>query len=114
MSIPIEQALNDLLREYGITINDLFEAMLVEDIDVYEELLKRLETKSKDIVASIYSMPWKLVALTLFTIQAFYIVNPSGMYKGRLLDPPRESMIVGNKVKYSGLLLLINRLKNLV
>ncbi len=112
--IPVENALNDLLREYGLTLNDLLDAMITEDIDVYNELLDRLESKSRDVVETINNLPWRLAALTLFVLQAFYIVNPSGLYKGFFIDPPREYVMNGFKARFSGLLVLINRLKNVV
>jgi hypothetical protein len=112
--IPVEKALKDLLREYSITLEDLLTAMRIEDIDVYEELIKRLAYPSKDAVAYIYSLPWRLAAIALFTIQAFYIVNPSGQYKGYLLEPPRENIVSGDKILFRGLLDLITRLKNIV
>ncbi len=113
--IPVEKALLDLLREYGTTLDDLLVAMKTENLDVYEELIKRIAMPSKDTIAYIYSLPWKLVALTLFTLQALYIVNPSGLYKGYLLDPPREQVIItNNKASHKSILVLITRLKNLI
>jgi len=112
--IPVEKALLDLLREQGITVNDLLAAMREEGIDVYGELVKRLVYPARDTVAYIYGMPWKLAALTLFALQALYIVNPGGLYKGFLLDPPREIVVLGDKVKPQGVVLLSTRLKNLV
>lgn len=112
--LSVESALKDLLIEYGITFEDLFLAMYSENIDVYGELLERIEVKSRDVIETINNLPWKLAALTLFTIQALYLANPSGLYKGYLLTPSREEVVVGNKVRFSGLLFLINRLKNLL
>ncbi len=112
--IPVENALMDLLREYGITLNDLLNAMIVEGLDVYEELVKRINNPSKDLVAMIYSQSWRVIGLTLFVLQAFYIINVSGLYKGYFLDPPRESIMNGLKASHTGIILLINRLKHIV
>jgi hypothetical protein len=112
--IPIENALMDLLREYNITLNDLLDAMIVEGLDVYEELIKRINNPSKDLIATIYLQPWRVIGLTLFVLQAFYIINVSGLYKGYFLDPPREKIMNGSKVSHTGVILLINRLKHLV
>lgn len=109
--IPVESALRDLLREYGITLQDLLIAMSSENVDVYEEIIKRLEVKSRDVVETVLGIPWDLAALTLFTVQAFYLTNPSGLYKGYLLDPSREEIVVGDKIRFLGMIKLINRLK---
>ncbi|OYT40094.1 MAG: hypothetical protein B6U89_03090 [Desulfurococcales archaeon ex4484_58] len=111
--IPIEHALNDLLREYGITIDDLLIAMRYEDLDVYDELVKRIDNPTKELLAELASLSWRTLALTLFVLQAFYIINPSGLYKGCIIDPPREVVMRGFKASCSGLKILINRLKNL-
>ena len=112
--VSVEEALKDLLREYGISLDDLLMAMREEGIDVYEELIKRIEYPSKDLIAYIYNLPWKLVALTLFTLQALYIVNPSGLYKGCFLDPPRNLIVSGNKATRRSIIVLTTRLKNLI
>lgn len=112
--IPIEAALRDLLREYGVTVEDLLVAMMSENLDVYGELVKRIDRVTKDVYETIYSFPWRLVALTLFTLQAFYLANPSGLYKGYVIDPPREAVAVGDKVVFHGLMYLVNRLKHVL
>ncbi|WP_244372384.1 hypothetical protein [Staphylothermus marinus] len=114
LTIPIETALHDLLREYGIELNDLFAAMIDEGIDVYRELLNRIDHVTNDIVQVIRNTPWKLVALTLFVLQAFYITNLSGLYKGYFLDPPREDIMNGLKARFTGVLVLMHRLKFLI
>lgn len=113
-SIPIETALQDLLREYGIELEDLLIAMIDEGIDVYKELIKRIDRLTKDAIKVIESKPWKLVALTLFVLQAFYIINLSGLYKGCLLDPPREIIMNGLKARFNGVLILMHRLRFLI
>lgn len=112
--LPVEKALHDLLNEYGITFEDLLVAMYSENIDVYEELIRRMEVKSKDVIETINNLPWRLAALTLFVVQALYLANPSGLYKGYLLNPSREEIVSGDKVRFNGLIHLINRLKNVL
>ncbi len=114
MKLNVLKAFYDLLREYGITVNDLVKAMEEENIDVYRELIDRLTIKSKDIVSIIYSLPWRKACILLFIIQAFYIINIPGQYKGYLLDPPREAIVSGNKVKPQGLVYLIKYLNQTI
>ena len=112
--INVIYAFFDLLREYGLTVEDLVKAMDEENIDVYNELINRLSVKSRDIVSYIYSIPWKKACILLFIIQAFYIVNIPGQYKGYLLDPPRDAVMEASRVKPSGLLYLLRYLNQLI
>jgi hypothetical protein len=112
--ISVIKAFKDLLREYGITIDDFIKAMEEENIDVYKELIDRLSVKSKDMISLIYSLPWRKACILLFIIQAFYIINVPGQYKGYLLDPPREVIMNGNKVKPIGLIYLIKYLNQII
>lgn len=112
--IPVETALRDLLREYGISLQDLLIAIQSENIDVYNELIARLEVKGRDVTETVFSIPWSLAAITLFTIQALYLMNPSGLYKGYLLDPKREEIVAVDKVRFYGLLRLVSRLRSLL
>lgn len=113
-TISIETALYDLLREYGISLEDLLTAIKLEDIDVYEELIRRIGIRSVDVVKLVNSLSWRLAALLLFVLQAFYIINTSGLYKGFLIEPSRDIVMDGLKVRLDGLMILVNRLKNLV
>lgn len=110
MRIDVYRAFLDLLKEYGITVEDLLAAMRSEGIDVYGEIIKRISYSSPFIKKTIYSLPWRKAAILLFIIQTFYIVNISGIYKGYLIDPPRELVMDGLKVKPSGVILLIKKL----
>lgn len=112
--IPVEKAVLDLLNEYGLSIEDLLISMESEGIDVYSELIRRIDNCSSDVVNYIYGLPWKTVALLLFTIQSLYIINPSGLYKGCRLYPLREEIVVFNKVDFNGLIKLITRLKKII
>ncbi len=111
--ISVVNAFLDLLREYGITIDDLLKAMEEENIDVYDEIIKRLSSKPRDVVKIVYSLPWRNASILLFIIQAFYVINIPGQYKGYLLDPPRHLIMAGDKVKPSGLIYLIKYLNQL-
>lgn len=110
MRIDVYRAFLDLLKEYGITVEDLLTAMRSEGIDVYDEIIKRISYLSPFIEKTVYSLPWRKAAILLFILQTFYVVNISGIYKGYLIDPPRELVMDGLKVKPSGIILLIRKL----
>lgn len=110
MRIDVYRAFLDLLKEYGITVEDLLTAMRSEGIDVYDEIIKRISYSSPFIEKTVYSLPWRKAAILLFILQTFYVVNISGIYKGYLIDPPRELVMDGLKVKPPGIILLIRKL----
>lgn len=110
MRIDVYRAFLDLLKEYGITVEDLLTAMRSEGIDVYDEIIKRISYLSPFIEKTVYSLPWRKATILLFILQTFYVVNISGIYKGYLIDPPRELVMDGLKVKPSGIILLIRKL----
>ncbi|MEM1768506.1 MAG: hypothetical protein QXH77_04015 [Desulfurococcaceae archaeon] len=112
--ITVDKAFVDLLHEYGITIDDLLIAIEYSNIDVYSELIKRLDNCTRDIVEFINGLPWKTVALLLFIVQSLYIVNTTGLYKGYRLYPPRDSIVVSFKISFNGLLILLTYLRNLI
>ncbi len=109
--VSVERALLDLLREYGITVDDLVAAMEQEGIDVYGELLKRVTPRTREAEAYIYSLPRRLASLLLFTLQALYIINISGLYKDYLLDPPRWRIMVGDKATLLGVKMLVEKIR---
>lgn len=111
--ISVDKAVIDLLREYDLSLNDLLTVMKSEDIDVYVELIKRIHNCTREALEYIYSLPWKTVALLLFTIQSLYIINSSGLYKGYKIHPPRETVVVSNKVSFNGLLQVLIHLRDL-
>lgn len=109
--ISVEKALVNLLREYGLTINDIIEAMEAEGIDVYGELLARIAPRSPEAAAYIYSLPRRLAAALLFTLQALYIVNISSIYKDYLLDPPRWAVMAGDKATLLGIKMIVEKIR---
>ncbi len=113
-SVPAHQALLDLLREQGITLEDLLAAMRSEGVDVYGELKKRLLYHDKMTILFIDNLDWRRAAILLFTIQSLYIINPSGLYKGFILEPPREKVVYWYRVLPQGLIILAKELNQLI
>ncbi len=80
--VELRQALKDYLRDAGITLQDLLGVMDEEG----RTLERRLTSKELNLL--------------LFVVQAFYILNASGTYKGRVLYPAREDVVLGDKVSF--------------
>ncbi len=112
--IPVKNALLDLLREQGLSINDLLEAMRLENIDVYNELKKRLLYRDRMVEVFIESLNWRGAAILLFAVQALYIINPAGIYKGYLIIPLHDQVVFKDKILPHGLIILAKSLNQLI
>lgn len=100
--ISVRKALENLLKEYGITLKDLLDAM-DEDKESIEASLRKVCSLSDEELEEIESeLSNKELNLILFVIHAFYIADLSGLYKDNLIFPPREEIMVGGKVTFEG------------
>lgn len=73
-----------------------------EKSGLMEALHRRIsltESQSRDLDLGLSSRELNLL---LFVIQTFYIVNPSGMYKGEFIEPAREGVVLYQKVTFEG------------
>jgi DNA-binding transcriptional MerR regulator len=77
--IPLRKALKDYLKEQGITLNDLLSVMDEDKEGIMEALSKRVYLTRKQREALEKWLSSKDLNLLLFVIQAFYILNPSGL-----------------------------------
>jgi len=101
--ISVRKALENLLKEYDITLKDLLDAM-DEDKESIEASLKKVCLLSDEELEEIESeLSNKELNLLIFVIHAFYIADLSGLYKDSLILPSREEIMVGRKVTFEGL-----------
>jgi len=100
--IPLRQVLKDYLREHGITLNDLLRVMDENKEGIMDALSKRIHMTEEQRKALEKGLSSKELNLLLFVIQAFYILNPSGLYKGFMIEPVREDIMKGNKITFEG------------
>jgi hypothetical protein len=101
--ISVKKALENLLKEYDITINDVLDAMDEDRISV-EASLRKICTLSDEELEEIENrLSSKEINLLIFLIHAFYIADLSGLYKDNLIAPSREEIMVGGKVTFEGL-----------
>lgn len=108
--IPLRKALKDFLKEQGIVLYDLLGIMDEERKGIMEALQERFqltEAQSRMLEQNISS---KDLNLLLFVAQAFYVINPSGMYKGFVIEPTREEVMQGDKVTFEGSKIILKAL----
>jgi len=109
--IPLRKALKDYLREQGITLSDLLSLMDEEKKGVMEALHERVhltESQSRKLEKSLTS---RNLNLLLFVVQAFYVLNHSGLYKGFIIEPTREEVMWGNKATFEGCKMILKALQ---
>jgi len=108
--IHLKKALKDYLKEQGITLKDLLNVMDEDKEDIIQALNERVhltKTQSRVLERGLSS---KDLNLLLFVIQAFYLLNPSGMYKGLITEPARGDIIWSDKATFEGCMAILKSL----
>ena len=100
--IPLRKALKDYLKECGYTLSDLLGTMDEERKGLIEALRERIQLTDQQSRFLEQNFTSRNLNLLLFVAQAFYIINPSGMYKGMVIEPTREEVMLGEKISYEG------------
>lgn len=108
--IPLRMVLKDYLREHGVTLKDLLDAMDEDKEGIMEALSKRVHLTKDQYRALERGLSSKDLNLLLFVIQAFYIINPSGLYKGFIIEPVREDVMFGDKITFEGCKMILKAL----
>jgi len=108
--IDLRQALKDYLRDAGITLQDLLGVMDEEKSGIIEALRKRIHLTEEEGKAMERRLTSKELNTLLFVVQAFYILNSSGTYKGRVLYPARKDVVLGDKVSSQGCKMILRAL----
>ncbi len=109
--VRLRDAIKDFLRDNQIEIQDILDAMDESKENAEKALLRRTNLSKKEVRALVNSISSKKINLLLFALQTFYISNPSGMYKGRILIPLRNEVIIHGKASKRGLRLLMHELR---
>ena len=108
--ITLKKVLKDYLREHGITLRDLLSAMDEDKEGIMEALSRRVHLTREQRRALERGLSSRDLNLLLFVIQAFYIINPSGLYKGFIIEPVREDVMFGDKVTFEGCKMILKAL----
>jgi len=109
--ITLRKAVKDYLREQGISLEDLLDAMDESLEGVIESLMKRVSIDYKDALELEKNYGTRQLNLLIFAIQVFYLMPFSGYYKGYLIIPTREEVLnKEGKVSKNGLYKIIRSL----
>lgn len=104
MCIRLRDALKDFLREHDLNINDILEVMDEDPEGIIKSLQKRTGISVEELKELVIEYGTKRLNMAILTLQIFYLNNPSGMYKGKIIIPEREEVIEeGGKVTINGL-----------
>ena len=109
--ISLREALRDFLKEQGLTVNDVLDAMDETPELLEKSILKRVNISWKELRGLESSYTTRQLNLIVFVIQVFYLANVSGMYKNRVIIPPREEVVGSDgRVTKEGLIKIIRSL----
>jgi len=109
--ISLREALKDFLKEQGLTINDVLDAMDETPELLEKSIMKRVNISWKDLRGLESNYTTRQLNLLVFVIQVFYLANVSGMYKNRLIVPLRDEVVgPDGKVTREGLIKIIKSL----
>lgn len=108
--VRLKDAIKNFLKENGLEIEDIIAAMDEDREGIKESLKKRTWLTDRQLNFLIQAFPARELNYLTFVIQTFYIINPSGLYKGAIIIPRREDIIRNGKVTSNGIKLLISEL----
>jgi len=109
--IDLRTALKNYLKEQGITLSDLLSMMDEDKEGIMDALKKRVRLNERQSRMLEENLTSKQLNLLLFVIQAFYILNPSGLYKDLIIEPTREDVLCGDKVTFEGCKMILEALR---
>ncbi|HYA21930.1 MAG TPA: hypothetical protein VEG31_01985 [Thermoproteota archaeon] len=108
--IYLKEAIGDLLKEQGILLKDILD-MMDEGRDSTMESLSRVSGLSEEQLSSVSEkLSHRQVNLLTFALYALYLNNMSGLYKGLVLVPNRDEVMIGQRVTLDGLVLVAQAL----
>jgi hypothetical protein len=109
--IDLRTALKNYFKEQNITLPDLLSVMDENKEGIVEALRKRVHLTEGQCRALEENLTSKQLNLLLFVIQAFYLLNPPGTYKGLIIDPTREDVMSGDKATFEGCKMILRALR---
>ena len=108
--ITLREAVKDFLSEAGLDLNDVLAMMDEEPGGLDESMRQRIwldDASSRKLQSALSS---RQLNYLIFVLQAFYIINPSGLYKSGFLFPTREAVMAGQKATVEGVKLVLRAL----
>ncbi len=107
----LKEVLEDFLREQGLTVDDILDAMDEDPKGILESLTMRVSISEEEALKFLKLYSSRQLNLAIFAIQVFYLSNPSGYYKGYLIYPTPD-MVRGpdGLITKEGLILILRSL----
>ena len=100
--IRLKEAVEDLLKEQGIVLKGVLD-MMDEGRGSAMESLSRISGLDEERLSSIAErLSHRQINLLTFALYALYLNNVSGLYKGMILVPNREEVMIGQRVTFNG------------
>jgi len=109
--VDLRTVIKDYLKEQGITLQDLLSVMDENREGILEALRKQVHLTKAQAEALENALSSKDLNLLIFVIQTFYILNPSGIYKGRMIEPTRDDVMLGEKATFEGCKMILKALR---
>ncbi|MCW4020034.1 MAG: hypothetical protein NWF14_02225 [Candidatus Bathyarchaeota archaeon] len=100
--IHVRRVLKDFLKEQRTALSDLRGVMDEGKEGIMEALRGIVNLTDAQVGALERGLRSKELNLLLFVVQAFYLLNPSGMYKGFIIEPVRDNVVWGEKATFEG------------
>ncbi len=111
MMVPLRRALEDFLKQHGLTIADVLDAMDETKEGALESLRKRAHLSDRDIKFIEKYLSARDINLLVLALQVFYLSYPGGLYRNLLISPTREEVVgPDGKVTREGLLKVMSAL----
>ncbi|MEM2599513.1 MAG: hypothetical protein QW542_00125 [Thermoproteota archaeon] len=108
--IPLKKAVDDYLKEQGLTVSDVVAVMDEDKESIAESIRKRCSISLKTERLLLERLTSRQLNMLIFVIQVFYIINMGGIYKGFIIHPERSRVVSGQKVTEEGLRLVLKAL----
>lgn len=108
--VKLKDVIKDFLKENGLDLRDIIDAMNESREDIRESLKRRTWLTKKQLSFLIQAFSVQELNLLIFALQTFYLINPSGLYKGAIIIPRREDIIRDGKATPNGIRLLTKEL----
>jgi len=101
--IGLREAMDDLLKEQGISLKDVLDMMDEEPTSALQSISRISDLTEEQLSTLEKGLSYRQINLLAFATYALYLSNVPGLYKGMRLVPSREEVITGQRVTFHGL-----------
>ena len=111
MYVPLRKALEDFLKQFDLTVEDILDAMDESKEGAIESLKMRANLTEKDVKFIEQNFTSRDINLLVFVIQVFYSPTSPGLYRNLLVIPTRDEVVGSDgKVTREGLVKIMRAL----